>query len=120
MNQKSILLVDDEEDLLESTSYFLKKFGYQIYIAKDGLEAIENYKKYNPCLVIMDIKMPNMNGFEAFKKIIEFDKNSKVILLSGFAEFSKELIQAKKEGLVHFQSKPISLETYNDLITKYD
>lgn len=120
MTQKNILLVDDDEDLLESTSYILQELGCQIHSAKDGLEAVKSYKENNPCLVFMDIKMPNMNGFEAFRKIKEFDKNARVILTSGFEGFSDELDKAREEGLLDFQNKPIAHQTYKELITKYD
>ena len=119
MNQKNILLVDDDEELVESVDYILKKAGHKTYSAKDGLEAVDSYEKNRPCLVLMDVKMPNMNGFEAFKKIKSLDKDAKVILISGFMGFDEELKKAREAGLLSFITKPMALQKYQELIEKY-
>jgi two-component system alkaline phosphatase synthesis response regulator PhoP len=64
-NKKTILIVDDDEDILELLLFNLKSTGYHIEIAKDGIEAIEVAKKTLPDLIIMDIMMPRMDGVEA-------------------------------------------------------
>ncbi|OJX39782.1 MAG: DNA-binding response regulator [Flavobacteriia bacterium 40-80] len=62
---QTVLLVDDEEDILEFLKYNLEKEGYRIYTAKDGQEAVNLTQKYRPDLVIMDVMMPNLDGIEA-------------------------------------------------------
>ena len=57
-----ILLVDDEPDILEIVGYNLTNEGYQIFTAKNGLEAVESAKKNKPHLIILDIMMPEMDG----------------------------------------------------------
>jgi len=64
-----ILLVDDEPDILEIVGYNLKNEGYQIFTAKNGIEAVEIAKKTIPHLIILDIMMPEMDGIEACEKI---------------------------------------------------
>jgi len=64
-----ILLVDDEPDILEIVSYNLKKEGYEVSTANDGLKAIEQAIKCKPHLIVMDVMMPNMDGIEACEKI---------------------------------------------------
>ena len=64
-----ILLVDDEPDILEIVGYNLKNEGYQVFTAKNGLEAIKMAKKTIPQLIILDIMMPEMDGIEACEKI---------------------------------------------------
>lgn len=64
-----ILLVDDEPDILEIVGYNLTNEGYQIFTAKNGLEAVESAKKNKPHLIILDIMMPEMDGIEACEKI---------------------------------------------------
>lgn len=64
-----ILLVDDEPDILEIVGYNLKNEGYQIFTAKNGIEAVELAKKVTPHLIILDIMMPKMDGIEACEKI---------------------------------------------------
>ena len=65
----TILLVDDEPDILEIVGYNLKNEGYKIYTAKNGIEAVTSAKKNNPHLIILDIMMPEMDGIEACEKI---------------------------------------------------
>jgi two-component system alkaline phosphatase synthesis response regulator PhoP len=64
-----ILLVDDEPDILEIVGYNLKQEGYQIFTAKNGLEAVKIAKKITPHLIILDIMMPDMDGIETCEKI---------------------------------------------------
>ena len=60
-----ILLVDDEPDILEIVSYNLASEGYQIFTAKNGVEAVAKAKKKQPHLIILDVMMPEMDGIEA-------------------------------------------------------
>ncbi len=64
-----ILLVDDEPDILEIVTYNLKNQGYQMFTAKNGVEAVKKAKRIKPHLIILDIMMPKMNGIEACEKI---------------------------------------------------
>lgn len=64
-----ILLVDDEQDILEIVGYNLSQEGYQIYTAKNGIEAVAKAKKKNPHLIILDVMMPEMDGIEACETI---------------------------------------------------
>ena len=65
----TILLVDDEPDILEIVSYNLKEEGYKVFTAGNGLEAIEIAKEKKPHLVILDVMMPEMDGIEACEKL---------------------------------------------------
>ncbi len=64
-----ILLVDDEPDILEIVGYNLTSEGYQIFTAKNGIEAVAMAKKKEPHLIILDVMMPEMDGMEACEKI---------------------------------------------------
>ncbi len=64
-----ILLVDDELDILELVGYHLKKEGYQVFKACNGVEAVNNAKAVEPHLILLDIMMPEMDGIEACEKI---------------------------------------------------
>lgn len=65
----TILLVDDDHDILEIVSYNLKKEGYNIVVANNGLEGVEKAKKYMPQLIVLDVMMPEMDGIEACENI---------------------------------------------------
>lgn len=68
-NTFKILLVDDEIDILEFISYNLQKEGYQVYTAKNGVEAIKVAEKQVPHLIILDVMMPEMDGIEACEEL---------------------------------------------------
>ena len=64
-----ILLADDESYILEFLSYNLRKEGFEVFCARDGIEALELANKYRPDLIILDVMMPGMDGFEACRQI---------------------------------------------------
>ncbi len=68
-NNYTILVVDDEEDILEFLSYNLKKEGFSVFVARNGQLAIEQAKKIIPDLILLDIMMPEMDGIEVCEKI---------------------------------------------------
>jgi two-component system alkaline phosphatase synthesis response regulator PhoP len=64
-NSQSILLIDDEPDILDFLRYNLEKEGYKVYVASNGLEGVEMVRKVKPTLVLIDVMMPVMDGIEA-------------------------------------------------------
>lgn len=79
-NDIKILLVDDEPDILEIVGYNLKNEGYQVFTAKNGLEAVKTAKKLVPHLILLDIMMPEMDGIEACEKIRNTKSLEEVII----------------------------------------
>ena len=69
MPQKTILVADDEPYLIRSLSFVLKKEGYRVESAMDGLEALEKIKRLKPDLVFLDIQLPKMVGFEVCRQV---------------------------------------------------
>jgi two-component system alkaline phosphatase synthesis response regulator PhoP len=106
--KKTILIVDDNEDILELLSYNLKSDGYHVEIAKDGVEAIEVAKKVLPELIIMDIMMPKMDGVEACRHIRQLPElaNTHIIFLTARVEEYSE-IAAFDSGADDYLMKPI-------------
>ena len=118
-NKKTVLLIDDDNDLLENTSFMIKSTGHDVLTGGDGIQAVEKYKKFSPDLVIMDIKMPNMDGFEAFFKIKQYNPDAKVILITAFSIDEKKHLKAQSMGLLETISKPYSFETIEETVKKY-
>ena len=75
-----ILLVDDEPDILEIVGYHLKKEGYQISLASNGIEAVNKAQKIRPHLILLDIMMPEMDGIEACEKIRDLEGLEDVVI----------------------------------------
>ena len=81
IENSKILLVDDEEDILEFLSYNLKKEGFRIDTANNGISALKKLEKSKPDLIILDVMMPEMDGIEVCEKIREQDKFDDVLIL---------------------------------------
>ncbi len=114
--KRRILVVDDEDALRTVLSAELNSEGYEVGAAADGMEAVSELQKMKYDLVLLDIKMPNMNGFEVLKVIKEKHPGTRVIMLTGFADL-KNAIESKKLGAEDFVSKPYDLV---DLLTTID
>jgi len=108
-----ILVVDDEEALRTVLSSELEGEGYQVSTAGDGEEAIKILGTQQFHLILLDIKMPNVDGFEVLKYVKQKQPSTKVIMLTGFADL-KNAIESKKLGAEDFVSKPYDLV---DLLT---
>ncbi|KAB2924841.1 MAG: response regulator [Bacteroidetes bacterium] len=109
----NILVVDDEDALRNVLSSELQSEGYSVVSAADGDEAISILQQKSFDLVLLDIKMPRVDGFEVLRFIKERYANTKVIMLTGFADL-KNAIESKKLGAEDFVSKPYDLV---DLLT---
>lgn len=111
--KNKILVVDDEEALRTVLSAELEGEGYQVNTAADGDEAIKIIGTQQFHLILLDIKMPNVDGFEVLKFVKQHQPSTKVIMLTGFADL-KNAIESKKLGAEDFVSKPYDLV---DLLT---
>ena len=104
----TILLVDDEQDILDFLSYSLKKEGYRVFTAVNGLEGIKLAKEVQPSLIIMDVMMPELDGIEACQQIREETKIKQPVitfLTSRSEDYSQ--IAGFEAGADDYISKPI-------------
>ncbi len=69
MSNNLILIVDDEENIIELGRLYLENEGYRVEAAKDGLEALRKFEQLNPALIVLDLMLPELNGWEVCKKI---------------------------------------------------
>lgn len=110
MNEKiSILIVDDDIGICKTMSFILERKGYAVATAKDGLEAIEMVKEKSFDIIFMDIKMPIMDGVEAYKRIKKIRLKTIVIMMTAYAV--EDLVEeALQEGAYRILYKPLDME----------
>lgn len=105
-NQKKVLVVDDSMVMRAMISDILTKDGFKVVgQAKNGKEAVEQYVKLSPDLVTMDIIMPGEHGTDVVKKIVEVDRDARIIIVSGLNQKSL-VMQALDNGAKDFLVKP--------------
>jgi DNA-binding response OmpR family regulator len=116
--KKKILVVDDEEDILHFLELVLREKGYQVATASSGHEALTRAQMERPDLILLDIMMPQMDGWEVLKLLRVDDETSQipVAMLSARTE-AKDRVQGLQEGAVDYICKPFSLQ---DLLAKID
>jgi DNA-binding response OmpR family regulator len=117
---KKILVVDDETELLKALSIRLNTSGYEVITASDGQEGLEKAKSLNPDLIVLDILMPKMDGYEVCR-MLKFDEKYKsipVIMLTAKAQ-DIDKAMGKKVGADDYITKPFETQDLVDKIKKY-
>jgi DNA-binding response OmpR family regulator len=106
---KKVLIVDDEKDLVSLVALHMRSAGYEVFIANDGWTAIDMCKKNKPDLVILDLMLPKLNGWEVCRRIREDDniKNIAVLMLSARGETDDKL-RGFDVGADDYVTKPFS------------
>ena len=105
-----ILIVDDASEITEMVQSMLETHGHEVAgVAHDGLEAIEKYKALRPDVVLMDILMPGMDGMQSIRKILEYDKKAKIVVVTALGRdaLKNEVVKA---GAVDFVTKPFEVK----------
>ncbi len=113
----SILIAEDELELLESISEYIEMFFVKVYKASCGIQAYEIYKQKSPSIILTDINMPNLDGLSLVSKIREKDNETKVIVMSAHSEQDK-LLHAVKLHLETYLIKPIKSDDLKNVLLK--
>ncbi len=114
MKEMKIMLVDDEERFLSTTKKLLERKGIDVLTATSGLEALEILREHNVHVVILDVKMPGMDGIATLKQIKRQYPMIEVILLTGHAT-AESAVEGLKSGAADYLMKPTDI---NELIQK--
>ena len=117
MNQKTILVAEDEDSNYELVKIVLQK-RYHLLRAHNGIEAVNLNEDEHPDLILMDIRMPEMNGLDATRIIKEINHDTPVIALSAYA-FEENIREAKMAGCDEFMAKPFRVESLIEMVKKY-
>ncbi len=113
-NRKKILIVEDEPMSVMVLERILKGYEFDLVIAVDGLDAIDKFKKNKIDLVIMDLYMPKMDGFEASKQIKSMSIDTPIIVISTTLIGEEEL--KRDIGIDYLLSKPLNVNKFKDFI----
>ncbi len=117
MNQKTILVAEDEDSNYELVKIVLQK-RYRLLRAHNGIEAVNLNEDERPDLILMDIRMPEMNGLDATRIIKEINHETPVIALSAYA-FEENIREAKMAGCDEFMAKPFRVENLIEVVKRY-
>ena len=106
---KKILVVDDERHIVRLVEVNLARAGYNVVVAYDGVEALEVFQKEHPDMVVLDVMMPRMDGFEVLKKL-QADPDSRdipVIMLTAKAQ-DADIFRGWSSGVSSYLTKPFN------------
>lgn len=104
-----ILVVDDEPDFVELLQEFLTGKGYEVITASDGEEALRKVKEERPHLILLDVRMPRMNGLEVLRQVRLIDQEVGVIMVTAANE-EETGRQAMELGAFDYIVKPVDLK----------
>jgi len=105
---KKVLLIDDDADLLQLAGLIFKKAGAQIFTARDGLEGMSKLFGHQPNLIVLDVMMPGINGFEVCGRIRQISA-APIIMLTAL-NHEQEMLRGLEAGADDFLSKPFNAD----------
>ncbi|HHT9109491.1 MAG TPA: sigma-54-dependent transcriptional regulator, partial [Candidatus Wunengus sp. YC64] len=105
----SVLIIDDEVDMCDMLSHVLNQAGFATYIAHDGNTGLEVFNKESPSVVILDLRMPGINGMDVLKQIKHTSSETPVIIITAYGEI-QSAVEAIKHGAYNYFNKPFDNE----------
>ena len=112
-----VLYVEDDEMIREELSETIEFDVKELIVAENGEDGLEKFKKYNPDLVITDVKMPKMNGLQMSKEIKSISRNTPIIVTTAFSD-SEYLMEAIKIGIDRYVTKPVDIDKLYDAMNE--
>ena len=106
---KRILIVDDDKDLRFNLSCILKEEGHEVIAAADGKQALKALALSAPDLVLLDVRLPGMDGVELLEEMKKIEKNLPIIMLTAYSDV-KSAVKAMKLGAFDYITKPFDNE----------
>ncbi|HSB02946.1 MAG TPA: response regulator [Anaerolineales bacterium] len=117
MNKKRILVVEDDMDNYELVRFVLERAGYDVFLAVNGRDGVSAARLQKPDLILMDLGMPEMDGWIAAQKLKSADATKSIPLFALTAHtLPRERLRAMKAGCDGYISKPINIDGFLDMI----
>ncbi len=113
-----ILIVDDQFGIRILLNEVLQKEGYDTYQAANGVQALEIVTKHAPDLVLLDMKIPGMDGIEILKRMKVIDQDIRVIIMTAYGELDM-IREAKDLGAMTHFAKPFDIDDIRGAVKKY-
>jgi two-component system response regulator AtoC len=113
----ALLVVDDDRTMRETLSDVLRRRGYDIFLAPSGNDALSVIRKNIIDLILLDMKLPDVDGMEVLRRIKELDNEILVIMMTAYSDV-ETAVEAMKSGAYHYINKPFELEELKLLIEK--
>lgn len=117
---KKILIVDDEQDIVESLKFILEVSGYTCYCAYNGEDGLKLAKEIMPDLIILDVMMPKINGYK-ISRLLKYDNKYKdipIIMLTARSQNEDKLI-GEETGVNEYLTKPFELDQIVKKVEEY-
>ncbi len=111
----NILVVDDQLGVRRLLFETFKEDNHSVEMAANGIDAIKLLQSFHPDLIIMDMKMPGMNGIDTLWKIRALNKNVNVIMMTAYGD-AQNMEQARELDVIHYMSKPFDLFELRDKV----
>lgn len=111
----NVLVVDDQLGVRRLLFETFREEGHHVEMAGNGTEALQVLKNFNPDLILMDMKMPELNGIDTLRQIRTFDKSVGVIMMTAYGD-AQNMEQAQELGVIHYMSKPFDLFELRDRV----
>jgi two-component system, response regulator, stage 0 sporulation protein F len=116
LKQGSLLIVDDNSGIRRLLEEVFSAEGYTVFTAATGLEAIIIAQKHLPDLVLTDIKMPGINGFDLRDKLLSINPNIQILLMSAYSDQNELQEKVHFRGINNLLTKPFDLEQLSMLV----
>lgn len=114
---KRLLIVDDDDSLRQIFVITMEAAGYQVAGAEDGILGIAKVKAFRPHLIVLDLMMPRLNGFDVLRRLQDEGHGSiPVVVVTGFSESANEQLVRHEPNVVAFMPKPIKYAELTALI----
>jgi PAS domain S-box-containing protein len=117
-DRRRVLVVDDNQDSTTSLADLLRRRGHDVQTAYDGVEAIAVYQTFAPDVVLLDIGLPKLNGYEVARRLRQLPSGARVLLVAvtGWGQ-SDDRLRSREAGFDHHLVKPVSLAAFETLLT---
>ena len=116
---KKVLIVEDYEDTRSFMKFLLEGFGYEVFEAQDGIEALDRVKEQQPDLILMDISLPFVDGLTATRTIRDFAEGANIPIIAVTAFGKAYYNQAMEAGCNDLLNKPLDFGTLEPFLEQY-